>query len=1691
MALFAPLAVLADELTVANGTGTHAEIPLYGLYADDNYQHTQTIYPATMLTDMQGKQITKLTYYLNSTVSQSFGSTFQVRLGTTTETEFSTGTVNYISVTSNPVYSSTLSVSGTTVVFDFSSNPYTYTGGNLVIDVRLTSLGSGYKSMSFYGESASTNYSVKNKSTSSLPTSTGTAVTFMPKTTFTYEAPASCPKPTNLTYTLVQGNGTVANLSWTAGGDETEWTVEYATNSAFTNPQTKSVSNTPSTQLTNLTPETPYYARVIAVCGANDESEPSAEVTFTPTNSYNTVVNNGTTTNGYAPLYGNYKSSYDQMIYTADQMESAGITGPCTITKIGFNSSSTNQYDRLPVIYICQSDKSSFSSNTDFVSINEFTKVYDYNNHSQWSITAGWNEFVLDTPFDYDGSSNLIIAVHCAIASGYASTSFYTAATTNNQVIYAYNDSNNPDPNTYEGNWGSYNSRGVMKNLPSLQLYYTPVTVTCPKPTGLTVRANSLTAHGVTMDWDAEAGDVFNYAIELGTGIDPETVTYAGSITATTTTCSMTWNNLLADRDYTVFIRKDCGNGDYSVAATKIIHTEIACPAPTGLAGASDGLNAIINWADTGASSYDIVYSTDASADPDNLNIDGSSNTNSYTKNNLAIDNDYYFWVRANCGGEGYSTWAGPVSVHIGYCVPAPSSVDYNGITNLTFGTGDYVVNNNSNHPTSAPYYADFSSQIGGVEAGVESQIVITYSTGSYDYQTYVWVDFDNSLTFDNDEIICSGSSNATLTLTFTVPATTAAGNYRMRIGGADSGMDNGSDPCYTGTYGIFEDYTLRVISVACPAPTDLTATNVTPTTATLGWSGEAENYNVQYRKVAYEQSLFSEDFENGIPSTWTTIDADGDGNNWMALNEVSSVYTSYSGTFSGWAHGGSNAATSPSYANGVGCFDSDQWLISPQVPLQGTLRFYAASTYDDLDAYEVLLSTTGTATSDFTTTLQAMKNAPYALNDGTEDWEEVTIDLSNFSGQGYIAIHHLSNCMYFLVIDDFEIYETVAEDWTPATVENGATSIDIDELDAEAEYEWQVQADCGAEDGVSSWSAITTFTTPSACTTPTELTAEIAGNAAELSWTGFTETYNVQYRQILDPDPTAPATIIFTADAIWSDGSGYQMLLDADATAYAEVYQAGLFGSDCDVESTIYDAFEYKLPNNADPSCTSTNIVAGSSVTIQVPAGTYDFIITNPTPDDRIWIAAGYGNVGGRQDDYVIEGGKIYEFHVYMGSNGYDATDVTISNPTTAWTLVEGVTNPYTLEDLDPSSTYEVQVQGVNCSGNNNTDWSASLTFTTENFSEFTLPIIGYGTGSGGYFLIATPVNNVKPTNVTNMIGENYDLFAFDQNADDGYEWRNYKANAFTHLMSGQGYLYANKQSVDLVFTGTPVEGTEFDVTLVRNDETDWAGYNLVGNPFNQLAYIADGRDFYTMNPGGTKIIPATSNSIEIMEGVFVLASEGVETETMTFTTTEPEGSKGRAMLALDLSQGQGVIDRAIVRFGEGRALPKFQIMGNSSDLYVPVDGSDYAVVYSEGQGEMPVSFKAESNGTYTLSFNAENVEFGYLHLIDNKTGNDVDLLSTPSYSFEASTTDYESRFKLVFATSNAEDSFAFYSNGSFVINNEGAATVQVIDVNGRILSSESINGCADVNVDAAAGVYMIRLVNGENVKVQKIIVK
>ena len=382
-------------------------------------------------------------------------------------------------------------------------------------------------------------------------------------------------------------------------------------------------------------------------------------------------------------------------------------------------------------------------------------------------------------------------------------------------------------------------------------------------------------------------------------------------------------------------------------------------------------------------------------------------------------------------------------------------------------------------------------------------------------------------------------------------------------------------------------------------------------------------------------------------------------------------------------------------------------------------------------------------------------------------------------------------------------------------------------------------------------------------------------------------------------------------------------------------------------------------------------------------------------------------------------------------------------------------------------------------------------LNFETEHYTK---DIIGYGNGDGHYYLIASPIGEVSPENVDNMLANSYDLYYFDQSQDK--EWINYNGDQeLNHeggfnLEPGKGYLYANSEDVTLTFYGTAYN-SDGEVTLSKTDNTsaDFVGWNLVGNPFAEDANIGT-RAFYRMNEGGTEIEAATDAVIAAMEGIFVIAEN--DEETLTFVPGEPQSKSAALVMNISRNNRGGAIDRAIVRFGNESTLPKFMLNKDNTKLYIPQDNKDYAVANANEDGEMPVNFKASENGTYLFSVNAQEVDFSYLHLIDNLTGADVDLLATPSYSFDARVSDYASRFKLVFTTGNANgNNFAFYNNGNIIINNNGDATLQVVDVTGRIVKSENINGSANVSVNAAPGVYMINLINGNDVKTQKIVVE
>ena len=668
--------------------------------------------------------------------------------------------------------------------------------------------------------------------------------------------------------------------------------------------------------------------------------------------------------------------------------------------------------------------------------------------------------------------------------------------------------------------------------------------------------------------------------------------------------------------------------------------------------------------------------------------------------------------------------------------------------------------------------------------------------------------------------------------------------------------------------------------------------------------------------------------------------------------------------------------------------------------------------------------------------------------------------------------------------------------------VTEGVTSpYTLEDLAPATDYAVMVQADCGS-DGTSDWTNAVSFTglTP-APTLPTDVEVTPTATTGEVAWVAGENngSWNLRWRPYVDP-ALAPTVWDLPLDGYEEQLVGWLAYdADGDGNVWGLAYSNSAQDDLCFYSASWTSGTGSLTPDNW---LITPEVALGGTLKFDTwnymssyPEKIMVYVCSNPafeSLDEFVAISAfiqpgtahetielslseftGTGRIAFRhydcEDKYQIFVDNIKVFPV----NGVEIPE---------WTVVENVESPYTIEGLTPSTEYEVQVKAFNEEGDGMTDWTESVVFTTLDAPTFTKDIVGYGEGEGNYYLIASPIGTVNPENVGSMLDNEYDLYSFDQSQNLA-EWQNYKTGAF-NLVSGQGYLYANSEDVTLTFVGTPMDSDTYEVTLAYDDDANLKGWNLVGNPFGETAYID--RDFYTMNGDGSEIIASTSSSIEAMEGIFVIAE--YDGETMTFSAIAPE-DKG-ANLALNLSQGRGVIDRAIVRFGEGQQLPKLQLNPNHTKVYIPMDGEDYAVVRSEGMGELPLNFKAESNGTYGLSINSD-AEFSYLHLIDNITGMDIDLLETPSYSFEANTTDYASRFKLVFATGNNEDNFAFFSNGNFIVSNEGEAVLQVVDVNGRILSSENISGCASVNVKAAAGVYMLRLVNGDNVKVQKVVVK
>ena len=188
-------------------------------------------------------------------------------------------------------------------------------------------------------------------------------------------------------------------------------------------------------------------------------------------------------------------------------------------------------------------------------------------------------------------------------------------------------------------------------------------------------------------------------------------------------------------------------------------------------------------------------------------------------------------------------------------------------------------------------------------------------------------------------------------------------------------------------------------------------------------------DYITFYRRPEPAMPGMTYDFENGTMQGWTSVDADGDGYGWYMGSEI---MTGQPGN-----NGSTDFVLSQSYYMGTILYP-DNYLVSPQVQLGGVVRFYACAQDASYAAehFGLAVSTTGTNPSDFTMIQEWTMTAKEVPSNGKAiadsrsgraqgNWYEYNVDLSAYSGMGYVAIRHF-NCsdMFYLNVDDITIGE-------------------------------------------------------------------------------------------------------------------------------------------------------------------------------------------------------------------------------------------------------------------------------------------------------------------------------------------------------------------------------------------------------------------------------------------------------------------------------------------------------------------------------------------------------------------------------------------------------------------------------------------------------------------------------------------
>lgn len=897
-----PWVTQAQSVTIGTGTDQDYETPVNNYY---NYSFVEMIYTADEIAagNPTGEYILNLGFDLASNGLNNKTYTISVYMKHVDDDQF--GSAAFTSVSSSDlVYQGSMTATSSGWVTLDLQTPFHYDGtSNLLIAVNKTA-GSyaGYSyNWNHTSTSTSSTYMCLYKrndsdgaySISSLPSSPSMTYN-RPNVQLTFGALPTCFRPQNLSATLTPGNGTIATLTWerNANGTEDEWVLEYGTASDFTGATSVNVTGgTPSKDLTSLTAEVTYYARVKPACD-NSGTLWSDAISFKPTSTYPlTIFGSETGTSSYIPMYGNYFDDYtkSECIIPATELETmAGATIKSMTfyaSSVGTNSSTwanTNQKVFLKEV-------NSTTLGGSYSGMDDATIVFDGLLDMPTTSSDGYT-ISFSQDYTYEGG-NLLIGIYNDDDGSYNSVSWY-GKTGLSSGVSAYGNNSSSLASV------SYNAQTF---LPRTTFSYLPNPT--PKPRNLAY--SNVSSSGATLTWEAPANVIptgYEYQYKTSTAEWPTDWTSNG------TNLTVTINTLTASTTYSFRVRAIYDGVGESDPIETTFTTLDNCAFPTNFAATTtpgQGTKATFTW----VKGYDetqwvLQYATNNAFTEGLVEVTTGfateGTTVTYNATSLTPETHYYARVKATCSATSSSSWSDVADFtttnYVDYTFNEDATSSYSS-SYIPF-RGDYVA-----YQTNSQFIIPQTS-LGDLAGGTVKKLTF-YSTSTYanvawgdaSFKVYV-AEVDNttfasnptsldwsameevysgSLSVVNSQMVIeldqaftySGTKNLMIGFEKTAAGTNAAVAWIYKSASNTCAYSyNYSSPTGALSYSrssYLPKLTFNYRPTATPRPIITEPVETTDVTATIAWTKPSDNvtgYKYQYKLASATE----------WPTSWTEL---------------------------------------------------------------------------------------------------------------------------------------------------------------------------------------------------------------------------------------------------------------------------------------------------------------------------------------------------------------------------------------------------------------------------------------------------------------------------------------------------------------------------------------------------------------------------------------------------------------------------------------------------------------------------------------------------------------------------------------------------------------------------------------------------------------------------------------------------